>query len=201
MIKQQLLLMEHHRRPCSSDLDMPKWATLCSTSFINLLCKILGSTESHFQSDDLLWLHYHCCEFCVAVRVIVDNNLMFKSAGCRPAITHTHSPLSFTKKHKQKKQVCADTLRVRSSHADATLDMLKKQWLEGVRGQGGTRGKSGTQRSFASAPFVRCQPSICLDNFVKILRVALSQHNKRGISEGRGQAARTLFLRVRHRNN
>ena len=28
--------------------------------------------------------------------------------------------------------------------------MLKKQWLEEVRGQGGTRGKSGTQRSFAS---------------------------------------------------
>ena len=89
MIKQQLLLMDNHRCPCSSDVDMPKWATRCFTRFINLLCQILGSTDSYFQSDNFLRLHSHFCEFCVAVRVMLDNNSMFKSPGRRPAITYT----------------------------------------------------------------------------------------------------------------
>ena len=56
-----------------------------------------------------------------------------------------------------------------------------------VWGRGGSRGKSGSQRSLASVAFVRCQPSICHDNLGKILRVVLSQLDKRGISEGAGK--------------
>ena len=66
--------------------------------------------------------------------------------------------------------------------------------VQGVRGQGGSRGKSGTQRSLASAPFVRCQFSICHDNIGKILRVALSQLDKRGISEGAGKLHEHYFF-------
>ena len=66
--------------------------------------------------------------------------------------------------------------------------------VQGVRGQGGSRGKSGTQRLLASAPFVRCQFSICHDNIGKILRVALSQLDKRGISEGAGKLHEHYFV-------
>ena len=73
-----------------------------------LFRELLGSIESNVQADDFLWLQSHCCEFCVAVCAIVDNNLMFKLAGRRLAITHTH----FCALHSKTKikEVCVDTL-------------------------------------------------------------------------------------------
>ena len=55
---------------------------------------------------------------------------------------HIHALLIFTNKT-NKQEVCVDTLRVRLLYADARLDMLKKQWLEGVWGRRGARGESG----------------------------------------------------------
>ena len=42
-------------------------------------------------------------------------------------------------------------------------------------------------KTFALAAFVRFPPSICLDNSGKILRVVLSQLDKRAVSEGVGK--------------
>ena len=49
----------------------------------------LDFTESNVQGDDCLRLFAHCREFCVAVCVNVDHDLMFKSAQRRLTITHT----------------------------------------------------------------------------------------------------------------
>ena len=48
-------------------------------------------------------------------------------------------------------------------------------------------------KTFALAAFVRFPPSICLDNSGKILRVVLSQLDKRAVSEGVGKRTRIIF--------
>ena len=72
---------------------------------------------------------------------------------------------------------------------------------KGLGAKGVRSGKSGSQGLFVSALFVRSQHRICLAYFGKILLVGVSQPDRRGISEGRGQAARTLFPQVRHGNH
>ena len=107
----QLFLMDNHRRPCSSDIYMPKWATRWSTIFLNSLRKNLGSIKINVQADDFLWSQSYCCELCVAVCALLEHNFLFELAGRPPAITHTHfcAPYSKTKI----KEVCVDTLCAR----------------------------------------------------------------------------------------
>ena len=87
-----------------------------------------------------------------------------------------------------------------SSHADARLDMLKKQWLEGVWGRRGSRGEIGDPEIIWFGQVCTPLAQHLSRKVLKILRVGLFQLDSRGISVGRGQAARSLYLRVHHRN-
>ena len=106
--------------------------------------------------------------------------------------SHTLTSVLYTARQKSKKYALTPyecVHRTRLPHLICSRN-------NGPRGKGprGSRGKSGTQRLLASAPFVRCQFSICHDNIGKILRVALSQLDKRGISEGAGKLHEHYFF-------
>ena len=72
---------------------------------------------------------------------------------------------------------------------------------KGLGAKGLRSGKSGSHGFVVSALFARSQHRICLAYFGMILLVGVSQPDRSGISEGRGQAARTLFPQVRHGNH
>ena len=138
-------------------------------------------------------------ELCCTPSIALDmpNHLHAAFAGRRPAIKYTLLSSLHTKQRAKKYESishqCIIATRRQTWYAQETM-------VEEVWSRRGSRGEIGYPEIIWFGQVCTSLAQHLSREVLKILRVGLFQPDSRGISVGRGQAARSLFLWVHHRN-